>query len=228
MLEKPTRKNSECEGFQARIDEALAGEERALTALVERLTPVVQMQVGRCLLRQRPPGRSRDVRQEVEDLTQETFLMLFADDGKVLRSWDPQQGLSLPGFVGLVAQRRATSILRTGKRSPWKEDPSLDQALDGPSSASGPEEVTTSRDLLLKALRRLREELTPLGWRLFDLLFLKELSVADTGRTAGLSHDAVYAWRSRLRRLAGRIFGELKAERGEGKRALLAGDGPHG
>jgi len=103
MPENPAPHSSESECLQAQVAQALTGEEPALSDLVDRLTPVVQMRVGRCLLRQRPPGMKRNVRQEVEDLTQEAFLMLFADDGKVLRSWNPQQGLSLPSFVGLVA-----------------------------------------------------------------------------------------------------------------------------
>lgn len=228
MPENPSRHRSESECLRAQVAQALTGEESALAGLVDRLTPVVQMQVGRCLLRQRPPGTGRNVRQEVEDLTQEAFLMLFADDGKVLRNWDPEQGLSLQNFVGLVAERRATSILRTGKRSPWTEDPTLDETLDRPSAARGPEEVTASRDLFVKVLRRLQEELSPLGRRLFDLIFLRELSVTDTSRTTGLTAAAVYAWRSRLRRLAGRIFAELKSENQAEERIPIRKGGARG
>jgi hypothetical protein len=58
-------------------------------------------------------------------------------------------------------------------------------------------------------LDRLREELSPLGWRLFDLLFIRELSLPEVKAESGLSDDAVYAWRSRLRRLAQRLLAEM-------------------
>ena len=190
----------------------------ALDRLVDSMAPIVQARVARCLLRQMPAGRGRDVRQEVEDLMQETFLTLLAKDAKVLRGWNPDQGLSLKNFVGLVAERRTISILRIGKRSPWKEDPTLTEALDRPSRATGPEEAASSRDLFVKVLRRLQEELSPLGRHLFELLFLRELSVADACQTTGMSSDAIYAWRSRLRRLAGKVFEELKSEGSSEKR----------
>ena len=49
---------------------------------------------------------------------------------------------------------------------------------------------------------RLRETLTPLGLRLFELLYVEERSVEEVCAATTLSADAVYAWRSRLRRTA--------------------------
>jgi RNA polymerase sigma-70 factor, ECF subfamily len=58
-------------------------------------------------------------------------------------------------------------------------------------------------------LDRLREKLSPLGQRLFELLFVQEMSPEETMAATGLSADAVYAWRSRLRRLARKLLAEL-------------------
>lgn len=197
------------EAIEREIQSALAGAEPALTRLVQALTPVIQSRVARgLLLRRTGTAAGRDIRQEVEDLTQETFLVLFADGGKVLRSWQPERGLSLLNFVGLVAERQTASILRSGKRSPWKEDPVLPEDLDQTAPESGPEEVAASREQLKHLLHRLTEELTPLGRHLFDLLFLRELPFEEVTRQTGMSPDAVYAWRSRLRRLARRLLDE--------------------
>lgn len=194
---------------QDELRAALAGDEAALACLVQGLTPVIQSRVARCLLLRRAgPAAGRDIRQEVEDLAQEVFLVLFADGGKVLRSWQPERGLSLPNFVGLVAERQAASILRSGKRSPWKEDPTLVEELEQAAPDSGPEEAAASREQLRVLLYRLTEELSPLGRHLFDLLFLRELPLDEVVTETGLSPDAVYAWRSRLRRLARRLLGE--------------------
>ena len=101
---------------------ALAGDEPALNRLVHALTPVIQSRVACAVLRWRTgTAAGRDIRPEVEDLTRDVFLFLFADNGKVLRSWQPELGMSLLDFVGFVAKRQTLSILRSRKRSPWNE-----------------------------------------------------------------------------------------------------------
>jgi RNA polymerase sigma factor (sigma-70 family) len=201
--------------IQDEVRRALAGDEPALTRLVRTLTPVIQSRVARSLLLRRTgTAAGRNIRQEVEDIVQEIFLVLFAEEGRVLRSWQPERGLSLLNFVGLVAERQTASILRSGKRSPWKEDPTLVEDMDqaAPTPESGPEEAAASREQLKLLLHRLTVELSPLGRHLFDLLFLRELPLEEVTRETGLSSDAVYAWRSRLRRLARRLLDESSSE----------------
>lgn len=185
-------------------------DERALGDFVRRMTPVVQARVARKLLSFRDRSAAgRDVRQEVEDLTQEVFLALFADDARVLRSWQPERGLSLANFVGLVAERLAVSILRSPRRSPWSGDPTLDETLDSFATAPSAEREAVSRDTLARLLDRLTEELSPLGRQLFDLLLVQEVPVEEATARTGLSSDAIYTWRSRLRRVARRLLAEL-------------------
>lgn len=192
------------------VREALAGDRDALARLVAVLTPVIQARVARTLLARRSLlGTDRNVRQEVEDLTQEVFLSLFVRSGHVLRTWEAERGLSLVNFVGLVSERHVVSLLRSGKRNPWKEEPLPAEDLDRAALDRGPEEVTASREQLRLLLERLREGLSPLGRHLFDLLFVQELSQAETMAASGLSADAVYAWRSRLRRLAQKLLAEM-------------------
>ena len=201
--------------------QALAGDAGAVRRLVDRLTPVIQARVARTLLLRRSGGPAgRDVRQEIEDFSQEIFLLLFSDGGRLLRSWQPERGLSLANFVGLVAERQTVSILRNGKRSPWKEDPTLLEELDGEAEHRHPEETAATREALRLLLEHLREELSPLGRHLFHLLFLRELSLPEVTAKTGLSADAVYAWRSRLRKLARRFLDRL-SERGGPKRKPL-------
>jgi DNA-directed RNA polymerase specialized sigma24 family protein len=192
------------------VRRALAGDEAALTRLVRALTPVIQSRVARGLLLWRTGmAAGRDVRQEVPDFTQEIFLTLFADDSKVLRSWQPERGLSLLNFVGLVAERRTASILTNGKKSPWKEDPTLPEDFDGVSSESDPEEIVASREQFKLLRLRLIQELSPLGRHLFNLLYLRELSVEEVVRITGMSTDALYQWRRRLRLLVRRLLDEM-------------------
>lgn len=193
------------------VAQALAGHEPALRALVDGLTPVIQSRVARAVLAARPGLGGQPVRPQVEDLTQEVFLVLFADGGRVLRSWRPELGLSLQNFAGLVAQRRAVSWLRGGKRSQWREDPTLDaEAAPDPPAGEDVERAAVSREELRLLLGRLKEELSPLGWSLFEQLLVEERPVEEVERRTGMSRDALYAWRSRLRRLARRLLAEFR------------------
>jgi RNA polymerase sigma factor (sigma-70 family) len=200
------------------VREALASDESALTRLVSILTPVIQARVARTLFARRAHLAGGNVRQEVEDLTQEIFLALFTKGAHVLRGWQAERGLSLENFVGLVSERQVVSFLRSGKRNPRKEEPMLVEDLDAKALDPGPEEFTESREELRLLLERLREKLSPLGRHLFELLFVKEMSLDETMAASGLSADAVYAWRSRLRRLAQGLLVELSGKAGAARK----------
>ena len=191
------------------VERALAGDKTAQDRLVAELTPVVQARVARTLLRS-SRGGGRDIRQEVEDLSQEVFLSLFSRNGRILRSWQAERGLSLKNFVGLVAERHVVSFLR--KKNLWHEEPLPAEDLDAISEDQGPEEITASREELSLLLERLRQTLTPLGYHIFVLLFVQELSVQETMAATGLSSEAVYQWRSRLRRLSRKLLAELSGK----------------
>ncbi len=211
------------------IGAALGGDKPALRNLVDRLTPVIQSRVARALLRRQSQASGRTVRQELEDFVQEVFVSLFAGDGRILRSWRHDGGLSLENFVGLIADRQVATILRTGKRNPWKEDPTLDEGLEKivdnqeQSQASGMigtqrsykvEGRVASKEVLERLWQRLVEELSPRGRNIFMMLYLQEFSVEEVCRKLGLSPEAVYTWRSRLMRLSRRLMDEIMSENG--------------
>ncbi len=103
------------EDISGLVRRALAGDPASLARLVAVLTPVVQARVAHTLLarRHRLAGGC-DVRQEVEDLSQDVFLTLFSRDGHVLRGWQAERGPSLESFVEQVAERQVLSFLMSG------------------------------------------------------------------------------------------------------------------
>jgi RNA polymerase sigma factor (sigma-70 family) len=207
--------SSDSEDMADLVRRALAGDPTALARLVAVLTPVIQTRVARTLLahRYRLAG-GRDVRQEVEDLSQDVFLKLFSRDSHVLRDWQAERGLSLQNFVGMVAEREVLSFLRS-PRNPWREDPSFTlEELKVETLGRGPEKAAASRELLALLLDRLHEELSPLGWWLFKLLFVQERTLKEVRAASGLSAVAVYAWRSRLRRRARKLLAEMSGNPG--------------
>jgi RNA polymerase sigma-70 factor (ECF subfamily) len=196
---------------------ALAGDAGGLRRFVDELTPIVQARVARALSRSRAGrAQARSVEQEIEDLTQEVFVALFDDDARALRAWDPARGLSLPNFVGLVAEHQVATILRSGRRNPWKEEPTVNDDLDrsaGTVDDAAPR--VESRDFFARLLDRLRVELTPRGLELFGMLLVEGRSVEDACERTGMSADAVYAWRSRLGKIVRRLAAEMDSTEGQ-------------
>jgi RNA polymerase sigma-70 factor (ECF subfamily) len=191
------------------LERALDGDKDATRRLVRVVMPIVQARVARVLVRRRG-GSGRDVRQEVEDLAQDVFAALFADRGRVLRAWDPARGLSLASFCGLIAEREASSILRSGRRSPWKESATELEELDRDLGADkGAELRVASREQLEQLVTRLREELSPRGLELFHRLIVEEESVESVCASTGMKPDAVYAWKSRLAKAVRKLAAEI-------------------
>ncbi len=180
----------------ALVQRALAGDDAARAELVRLLAPRIQFKVNAALVRRGQPRR-----EDVLDLVQEVFLALFEDDAKVLRSWDPKKGAGLRSFVGLVAERAAAGYLRSGKKSGWREHAAEASTLERAAGAEqGFEARVADRQTLERLLDRLRATLDPRGMQLFRALFVEGRGGAEVGAELGMSTDAVYAWRSRLRR----------------------------
>lgn len=190
---------------------ALAGDRTATRELVRFLSPVVHARVARAVLRSRQ-GRSqgRDIRQDIEDFVQEVFVAMLADRGRPLRAWDPARGMSFPNFVGMLAEHEVASILRSGRRSPWTEEATKSESMDHWAGATESHDArVSSRELLARIIERLRAELTPAGFEIFQLLIVEDRTVEDVCNRTGLSSDAIYAWRSRLGKRAREMRREL-------------------
>lgn len=190
------------------IRDALEGQVAATRRLVERLRPIVQTEIGHLLLRC-APAHGRSARQEIEDLVQEVFTRLWADQGKLLRQWAPERGRSLDSWVRLVAKSRALDLLRSRRRTPWADEPTEDAELDrlpGTESTTG---KVIARDALARLQARLQDKLTARDWLLFLAVIVEETPVKQVAEQTGMSPDAIYQWRSRFSR---RVLPELAAD----------------
>lgn len=196
-----------------RLARALAGGVFETRALVAEWTPIVQSRVARALARRGGAAvrGAAVIREDVRDLTQDVLSLLFAEDGRVLRAWAPERGLSLGSFVGLVAERHAVSVARTRRRSPLTERPTDIDDLALVCADRAPLARLERRELARVLTERLLEELTPMGRQMFEALFVEEHEVEAVCAELSTTADAVYAWRVRIRRAAERIAQELDA-----------------
>ena len=210
---------------RALLEQALSGDVAATRRLVAALMPVVQARVARTLVRRRG-GTGRDARQEVEDLAQDVFAALFADGGRVLRVWDPARGLGLASWCGLVAEREAASILRSGRRSPWTEAATeLDELEKNLDEVPDVETHVSSREQLTRLVDRLGEALSPRGLELFHRLIVEEEAVESVCASTGMSSDAVYAWKSRIAKVVRKLAADFAASEPRAAAKAAAGEG---
>ena len=197
----------------ARLGRALSGSAREVRGLVAEWTPVIQARVAKVLAR--GGGlRTRGVlviREDVRDMTQDVLLRLFADDARILREWRPERGLSLSGFVGLVAQRHALSVVRTRHRSPLSETPVDIDALALAHADHGQLSRLEHGELTRALLTELWAELSPLGRRVFVALYVEQRDTASLCAELGTTMDALHAWRGRIRKASQRIVDALEA-----------------
>jgi DNA-directed RNA polymerase specialized sigma24 family protein len=189
---------TELENAEALIRQALDGDARSVRILVDQLSPGVAKRVAATLWQR---TRRRSVAQEVNDFVQDVFLSLFQADGKALRAWDPARGMSLERFVGMLAQHQVISILRSGRTSPWRDEPTETEELDALGETTiTPESVASARQDLRLLLDRVREGLSPRGLELFQRIIVDEEAPEALMASTGLTRDAIYQWKSRLLR----------------------------
>lgn len=187
------------EHAQALVAQALAGHPSSVRALIDHLAPVVSKRIAAVLWQR---THRRDVGQEVADMTQDVLLSLFESGGRALRAWNPERGLSLERFVGLLAHHQVISILRRGRTSPWREEPTDGDDLERISvGVITPEAIVGSRERLSRLLDDLRENLSPRGLELFQRLIVDGEDIEEVIATTGLTRDALYQWKSRILRL---------------------------
>lgn len=195
------------------VRRALEGERAAIDALVRELSPVVQARVASALWR-----RGRASRQELEDITQEVLMEVFAGEARILASWDPERGLSLANFVGLVAKRAVSSRLRSRRRSPFTHEPTdpsdMDVAPDSARAAQAPEGSVAARELLGLVLDRLHAELSPKALEMFYRLYVWQEEPEVVARETGSKLEAIYQWRSRLKKEVSQVETKLSSQRG--------------
>lgn len=206
-MRTPGPPSAEVDPLHATWSAALRDDAAAVRALVAALRPVVHARIARAL-RNNPQAWKRDPREELADLIQEIFLQLFKDDGALLRRWRPDGGMSIRNYVGLIAYRRATSVLarRVGR---WQAEPDDGARLDAAAGSVRIDRAVERRDLLRALVATLRAELSAQQFALFTALVLEERDIAELSAAFAMSPNALYTARSRFLSRARKILAQI-------------------
>lgn len=178
------------------IEATLAGDRRATRTLLQHIAPVIQRR-ARAMLR-----RSFSAIQQ-DDLVQEVWSTLLANDGRLLRAYDGQRPLQT--YVGVIARRAAKDVVRNagaqkrGGGVVHDELPS-DALLAGCGVTPGDE--VEARDLMIRLVAHLDDALSGRGLLVMRCLYADGRSVDETAQMLGMTQNAVAIWQTKIRKIA--------------------------
>jgi len=200
------------------LADALAGRPQGIRGLVQALLPIVRARVRRVLARN--PAGAPCLAQDVDDVVQETFGVLFAEDARLLRRYDPERGMSLANYVGQIAEREAGRLLRARgaakRRGEILATPMEDVLQRAPDGGEGTVALLEKRERMEMLLARLREELTDESFLVFELLYVRLLSAPEAASMLGCEVQAVYTRKSRIRTRVRALLVELEQSSWDG------------
>ena len=129
---------------------------------------------------------------DVNDLFQEVFTSLCADNSKKLRMFDPEKGCStLASWLRMITVRMTIDHLRKSKPLT-----SIDDLPTEPSQAGDQEEIINEESL--HSLRDLLEKLPAKDKLLVELFFMRELPPGEVAQMLHISVGAFYTRKNRV------------------------------
>lgn len=171
----------------------LDGRRDALGVFVERFAGLVHHVVVGTLRR----ARGEAPRGRVEDLCQDVFVALFADDCRRLRMYRGDRGCSVASWVRVIAARTTLNVLRRdrpetsldGERAPRLTDPGPDPL----------ERMLARADRArFDALIALAEQLSPRDRLLLEMIYLRGMRAPAIAAALQVDRGVVYVRKNRL------------------------------
>lgn len=179
----------------------------AVRALVDHLLPVIRHRITRVLLTY---GRGRalgELRGTVDELTQMVFGKLFENEAHVLRIWDGERGMSLRNWAGRFAGLRTKDVVQSGRRDPFRHEATPSDHMERIAGATAPSDDAEVRQLWSRLTDCVLGDQTDKGRTLFGLIYEDDCSTAEIVSSTGMTAEAIYQWRRRLKKAFQRCWG---------------------
>ncbi len=191
------------------IQQASLGDQKAVSSLIHFLTPVIQASVAHLLTRFQSAHKNKNIATEVADYCQEILLLLFKNNAKTLLGWEPEKGMSLTSFVSLIAKRRVISDLRHAKLHLSLDDKSVKHSLKNHITQGDIASQLSDRQLVYQVVTHLKNDISELGFDIFTQLFLFENTPEEISQNIGISVNAIYVWKNRIKKQAQLILKKI-------------------
>ncbi len=171
---------------QSLITGCIRGDKAAWDAFVQQYSPLVYHTIRKTFVTYHAESTS----DLVDDLFQDFFLAIVADEFKKLRQFRGDNGCTLASWLRMVAARLTIDELR--KRVTSRADAPLELAQPDDTDCAA---IT---DEQLNALSQAIESLPPKDRLLIQFCFRQNLSPPDVAKLLKTSVPAVYTQKSRI------------------------------
>lgn len=181
------------------IARAAAGDRVATVELAERIGPAIRARVLR-ITRGRPTAAI-----DPEDMVQAVWERLFARDARRLRAFDPTRGVTLPGFVSMIAGQAVAEIIeaqQAQKRRAPGGTRDLDDARAVAAGGPDPETHASERGELAALWQHLEAGLSPQGVLVLQMLYVDRLEPVEIARRTGMKRATVDSWKFKIKKAA--------------------------
>jgi len=192
------------------VSQAVAGNKAAIGLLVSNLTPVIQLAVAHILRRSTPPYQHNHVDLDIADYCQNVFMLLFKNNSKVLKDWDPAKGMNLKSYISLIAKRQVISSLRKVKFTQSLDDDSINENIESFLKTPDEGHQFVNRHLLIRIISCLKNEISEFGYEIFVQIFLYGFSAEEIANKTNLSKNSIYVWKNRLKKHVKKISDDLE------------------
>jgi RNA polymerase sigma-70 factor (ECF subfamily) len=172
---------------QQLIDGCVSGDQASWAIFVKHFNKLIYHSIYKTLRVNAKPTDPDDI----NDLFQDLFASICADNCKKLRMFDPCKGVSLASWLRMIAVRMTIDHLRKQRSST-----SLEDLLTEPSRDGGQE--MRIDDESLQCLRGVLEELSDKDKLLIELFYFKELPPEEIARILNISVGAIYTRKNRI------------------------------
>ncbi|TQV72263.1 sigma-70 family RNA polymerase sigma factor [Aliikangiella marina] len=183
------------------VKQAAAGDRLSIRELIKRITPTIQVSAAQTISNYSFQNESTHTHAEIADYCQDVFMHLFDKQCKVLLSWDPQKGMSLKSFISLITKRRVISCLRSHKKTDILDEKIINEKIDTLKTPNEQHRFS-NHNFLINLIRALKDTISEQGYEVFVMLFLYEQSIEEVSKSTGLSKNAIYVWKNRIRNQA--------------------------
>ena len=176
----------------ALLREALEGNRRARSRLVDRVGPLIEARIHRRVSKNKPIGING-----FDDVAQQVWLRLFDRNGHRLQGFDPDRG-TLEGYISRIAESEILDLLKRPRLS-VADLPSEDELSDPTPGA----DVRTELKQLAEQMRVHLDTVLPTRGKLILRLLHDDGRDADeVAEIMEVSKQVVANWKHKIKKLA--------------------------
>ena len=170
------------------LKECILGNKEKWNIFVDKYSKLIYHTIYKTLRVNDKPTRPDDV----NDLFQEVFASLCADNSKKLRMFDPEKGCSsLASWLRMITVRMTIDHLRKNRPTA-----SIDELPTEPAQTGDQEAIIDKESL--NHLREMLEELDAKDKLLVELSFMRELPPEEVAQILHISVGAFYTRKNRV------------------------------